>query len=64
MSKLNPEKKKLVKVDGGYIPKEYEERERRINYLLDNPPNFDFNNKKEIKKWFKEILFLTKKIEK
>jgi hypothetical protein len=64
MSKLQPEKKKLVKVGNGYLPKEYAEREEKINTLLNNPPIFDFNNKNEIKKWFKEILFLSKRIEK
>ncbi len=64
MGKLTPDKRKFVKVDGGYIPKEYAERESRINHLINNPPTFDFNNKAEIKKWFKEILMLSKKIEK
>jgi len=56
--------KELVSVKGGFIPKKYAEREKRLNYLISNPPKFDPLNKKRIKDWFKEILILSKKIEK
>jgi len=64
MLKETKKSKDFVKVDGGFIPKEYAEREKRLNFLIKNPPPFDPLNKQKVKDWFKEIMMLSKKIEK
>lgn len=53
-------KKNMVIYNGGFLPKEKIEIDKKITHLLENPPLFDVNNKNQIKRWAKKLVDLYK----
>lgn len=57
---IDKKNKKLVLHKGGYLPKDKLIANEKIHKLLDNPPDFDPTNKREILNWIKTIYSLYK----